>query len=137
MCWIAVLIINVVHFGSDKPSGRNLYHKPPYGLYLPCVNNAMPRYSFEFLRQYIQFTDNDQRVPAGEPGHNPLNKISWAMDVMMKGCRKAWVAGKAVTIDESMIKYCGKMVSWVQYMPAKPIKHGIKVFALCCSLSAV
>ena len=28
-------------------------------------------------------------------------------------------------------------ISYVQYMPAKPIKHGIKVLALCCALSAV
>ena len=55
----------------------------------------------------------------------------------MKGTRKAWVAGKHVTIDESMIRYMGRAISYVQYMPAKPIKHGIKVFALCCVVSAV
>jgi hypothetical protein len=32
-----------------------------------------------------------------------------------------------------MIKYMGWFVSFVQYMPAKPIKHGIKVYALCCA----
>ena len=35
-------------------------------------------------------------------------------------------AGKHVTIDESMIWYMGRAISYVQYMPAKPIKHGIK-----------
>jgi len=35
-----------------------------------------------------------------------------------------------------MIKYRGKAVSFTQYNPLKPIKHGIKVFALCCSYSA-
>ena len=47
------------------------------------------------------------------------------------------MAGKHVTIDESMIKYMGRAVFFVQYMPAKPIKHGIKVFVVCCALSAV
>ena len=55
----------------------------------------------------------------------------------MKGMRKAWVAGQHVTIDESMIHYMGRAISYVQYMPTKPIKHGIKFFALCCALSAV
>ena len=32
-----------------------------------------------------------------------------------------------------MIKYCGKFVTFIQYMPKKPIKHGIKVYALCCA----
>ena len=50
--------------------------------------------------------------------------------------RRAWTPGKHVTIDESMIWYMGRAISYVQYMPAKPIKHGIKVFALCCALSA-
>jgi len=31
----------------------------------------------------------------------------------------------------------GRAVSNVQYMPAKPSKHGIKVFCLYCAVSAV
>jgi len=33
----------------------------------------------------------------------------------------------------------GRAVSYVQYqyMPIKPIKHGIKVFCLCCAVSGV
>ena len=30
-----------------------------------------------------------------------------------------------------MIKYCGRAVSFVQYLPKKPIEHGMKVFVLC------
>ena len=32
-----------------------------------------------------------------------------------------------------MILYKGKYIAFVQHMPKKPIKHGIKVYALCCS----
>ena len=42
-----------------------------------------------------------------------------------------WIVGKCITVDESMIKYCGRAVSFTQYMPKKPIKYGIKVFTLC------
>ena len=55
---------------------------------------------------------------------------------MMKAQTMQWVPGEHVTIDESMIKYMGKAVDFVQYNPLKPIKHGIKVFALCCSKTA-
>ena len=56
----------------------------------------------------------------------------------MKGLRNAWIAGQNVTIDESMIKYMGRAVSYmVMYMPLKPIKHGMKVFCICCSVTAV
>ena len=56
---------------------------------------------------------------------------------MMKGICLVWVAGQHVTIDESMIRYCGRAVSYVQYMPAKPIKHKINVFCICCVVSAI
>ena len=61
------------------------------------------------------------------------------MGVIMNMMQKSWTAGEKVTIDESMIKYKGRAVCFVQYMPAKPIKHGIKVYACCCgcAVSAV
>jgi hypothetical protein len=36
-----------------------------------------------------------------------------------------------------MISYFGCAVAFIQYMPAKPIKHRIKVFCLCCAATAV
>ena len=36
-----------------------------------------------------------------------------------------------------MIKYCGRAVAFIQYMPAKLIKYGIKVFCLCCAATVV
>ena len=54
------------------------------------------------------------------------------MKHVMNSIRDAWTAGKKLTINESMIRYMGKAISFVQYMPLKPINHGIKVFAVCC-----
>ena len=66
------------------------------------------------------------------PNYDPLFKVRRMLNTIMDGIRKAWSAGMNISIDESMIRYSGRAVSWVQYMPAKPIKHGIKVFAACC-----
>ena len=55
----------------------------------------------------------------------------------MKGMRETWIAGNHVIIDEFMIRYMVKAVSYVQYMPAKPIKHGLKVYCLWCAVSTV
>ncbi len=62
-------------------------------------------------------------------------KVRYPLDIIGKGLRKVWTAGQHVTIDESMIKYCGRAVAFVQYMPAKPIKHGIKVFIPLCPVA--
>ena len=44
-----------------------------------------------------------------------------------------WTAGERVCIDESTIKYCGRSVKFIQFIPVKPIKHGTKMFAVCCA----
>ena len=64
-------------------------------------------------------------------GYDPLFKVRYPLEVMMKGMRSAWIAGQHVIKDESMIKYMGRAVTFIQYMPAKPIKHGIKGMILC------
>ena len=64
-------------------------------------------------------------------------KITHVLDEIAKGIRRVWLTGQRVTVDKSMIKYMGRAVPFVQYMPAKPIKHGIKVFCLCCAISGV
>jgi hypothetical protein len=49
------------------------------------------------------------------------------------GICQVWQAGKDISLDKSMIKYCSRAVAFIQYKPEKPIKHGIKVFCLCCA----
>ena len=56
---------------------------------------------------------------------------------MMKGVRGVCTAGKHVTIYYIMIKYMGRSVTYVQYMPVNPIKHDIKVFAIFCAISEI
>ncbi len=97
----------------------------------------MQQDAFEFLRRHIHFADNNKQKQEGEPGYNVLFKVRYALDEIGKGLRRVWSAGKKLSLDESMIKYCGCAVAFVQYMPAKPIKHGIKVFCLCCAYSAI
>ena len=97
----------------------------------------MTRNAFEFLRRYIHFCDNSKRIPAGDAGYDILFKVRYPLNLILKGIRKAWVPGKHIAVDESMIKYMGRAVSFVQYMPAKPIKHGVKVYAICCGSSAI
>ena len=117
-----------------------MWKSAPHGISLPYVTNAMTRDSYEFMRRYIHFCDNTApRKKSGEEGYDPLYKVSYVMGVIMNMMQKSWTAGEKVTIDESMIKYKGRAVCFVQYMPAKPIKHGIKVYACCCgcAVSAV
>ena len=137
ICWIAILILQGAHFGSNKRASSKMWRRGPYGVNIPYIQNTMTAQGYEFMRRFIHFSDNSKRKPKTVCGYDPLFKVRYPLDVLMKGMRGAWLAGKHVTIDESMIRYMGRAVTYVQYMPAKPIKHGIKVFALCCGFTGV
>ena len=48
-----------------------------------------------------------------------------------------WIAGEKICIGESMIKYVGRAIAFIQFMPLKPITHRIKVFLLTCKNHAL
>jgi len=137
ICWFACLIMQGALFGANKPRANDLYATGPYGINIPIMRNAMKRDAYKFLRRYVHFCDNDKKRKRGEEDYTKLFKVAYVLETIGKGIRNSWGAGKRVTIDESMIKYMGRAVPYVQYMPAKPIKHGIKVFCLCCAVSGV
>ena len=97
----------------------------------------MPCDAYEFLRRNLHFADNYMHQPEGSEGYDPLFKVRYPLDIIGKGLHKIWTAGQHITINKSMIRYCGRAVSFAQYMPAKPIKHGIKVFCVCCAFSGI
>ena len=104
------------HYGSYKPPSRAFWARPPYGISHPYIQNALTGNSFEFMRRYFHPALNKREIPKGKKGYDPLFKIRFVLDVVMKGLAAAWVAGQWITIDESMIKYKGKYVGFVQYM---------------------
>lgn len=103
LCWIAVLILQGAHFGADKGNAARLWRAQPYGVSIPYIRNTMTRDAYVFMRQYINFCDNSKRKSKGQRGYDALFKVSYALDEMMKGMKKAWTAGKHVTIDESTL----------------------------------
>lgn len=41
-----------------------------------------------------------------------------------------------ITVDECMVAYNGRFCFFKQYLPAKPITHGIKIWAMACSVTS-
>jgi hypothetical protein len=97
----------------------------------------MPENAFRFLRNFIHFSNTRDQKQKGDPGYDPLFKVQYVLSGIIAGLRLAWIAGQMVTIDESCIRYMGCAVSFVMYNPKKPIKHHLKVFAVCCAYTAL
>ena len=45
-----------------------------------------------------------------------------------------WSSSKYLTVDESMVGYNGRYSRLKQFMLAKPITHGIKLWAMACAV---
>jgi hypothetical protein len=100
---------------------------------LPFVQNAITRDAFQQIRQFVHFADDNGQPKKGGVGCSPLQKVSPVMGVVVAALAAAWVLGKRICIDKSMTRCTGRAVSFIQRMPAKPTKCGIKAFALCCA----
>ena len=67
--------------------------------------------------------DNETPEVAGQ--RDKLKKIRWYHDYLNKKFPYNFIPNENATIDESMIKFKGRL-SFRQYLPAKPTKWGGK-----------
>ena len=77
----------------------------------------MTRDAFNECRRLIHLCGNVHVRHRVTPKYDPLGKVRYVLQQLMKTMRNGWIVGKRITIDESMIKYCGRAVAFIQYMP--------------------
>ena len=71
--------------------------------------------------------DNSQYKKKGEPGHDPLYKLRPFVTPLITHFQSSYTLHREVSVDESMIGFKGRL-GFIQYMPKKPTKWGMKVF---------
>ena len=88
---------------------------------------------FQALKRHLHFSDNAQFDAETLP--NPkLNKIFPVYELLVRKFQSLYMPGRDVTINESLMLYKGRL-GWVQYIPLKRARFGIKLFLLCESKS--
>lgn len=97
--------------------------------WFPCV---MSLKRFKAISRFLHFADNALALSRDNPSYDRLWKIRPVIDSIQRQSQKAYTPGKCVSVDESMIGTRGRL-SFIQYMPKKPTKWGIKVWV--CSES--
>lgn len=83
---------------------------------------------FRFLLRYIRFDDletRQERVTVDK-----LAPIRTVMDKFNDNIKKGHSHSSYVTVDEKLESFRGRC-GFRQYIPSKPNKYGIKIFALC------
>ncbi|MEL7309232.1 MAG: hypothetical protein AAGK05_16170, partial [Pseudomonadota bacterium] len=71
-----------------------------------CVADVMPVNRYEKLMQYFHLSDNNEQIPKGSEGYDPLFKIRKLFDVVRNKCRLQ-TQSEFQSIDEQMIPYKG------------------------------
>ena len=92
--------------------------------HLPSIDDY-----FRENSRYLHFVDNDDIAPRGDPRHDRLRKVCPLIDYLSTKFATLYNPSKEIAVDEAMIKFQARS-SLKQYIPKKPIKHGIKVWVL-------
>ena len=91
----------------------------------PWFPIVMPRDRFFFLLRYLHLVDNREQKKKGEQGYDPLYKVRPLIDHLSAVFPIYYQPGRELSVDEMMIGTRCR-ISFLQYMPRKPAKFGIK-----------
>ncbi|XP_041480389.1 piggyBac transposable element-derived protein 4-like [Lytechinus variegatus] len=107
---------------------------PRYKLYWstmePFVNpffpSVMARNTFTRILRFLHLNNNQHP----DPTNSRTRKVDPFIKIVIPLFQTRYMPAKNISPDESMIRFKGRL-SFVQYMPLKPIKWGMKAWALC------
>ena len=101
---------------------------------MTTFSSIMKRDRFSLILRFLHLNDSAKYIAKGQPGHDPLYKLRPFMDPLLENFKAAYNLSREIAIDESMIGFKGRL-HFIQYMPKKPTKWGMKAFVLADSSS--
>ena len=125
-------IVLVITMGIvDLPSVKD-YWSTIWPFHTPHFSKLLSRDRFLLFLKFLHLADNTKQVPRGQPGYDKLFKLRPFVDPLIRSFQEMFVPQKQLSIDEGMISYKGRL-SFLQYLPKKPQKWGMKVWVLADS----
>ena len=86
----------------------------------------MSEIRFRFLLQTLRFDNRDTRIERRSVDR--IAPIRELFNKFVQNCRSNYAVGEDVTIDEMLVAFRGRCC-FIQYIPSKPAKYGIKIFS--------
>ena len=89
----------------------------------------MKRDRFSLLMKFLHLNDSEKYIRKGQPGHDPLYKLRPFLQPLISNFQQHYTLHREVSVDETMISFKGRL-GFIQYMPKKPTKWGLKAFVV-------
>ena len=89
---------------------------------------------FELILRFLHLNYSETQPQRGEPGFDKLYKVRPFLELLLQNFKDSYLPGQHLSIDESMISYKGRL-SFIQYLPKKCHKWGMKAWVLTDSVS--
>ena len=127
-CFIGLLLwTSLVQLPNRRAYFTNteIYH-------LPHFTAHTSRDRFEQLLTMLHFADNENIPQDLGTARRFEEKLADQLTAVSHNSAKLLTPSKALSIDEMMVRFYGRSVLR-QYMPAKPNKYGVKLWAICCA----
>ena len=87
---------------------------------------------FELLLKFLHLNDSRKQPARGQPGYDKLYKVRPLLDKVVRNFQSCYSPTENLSIDESMVGFKGRL-AFLQYMPKKPQKWGMKAWVLADS----
>lgn len=124
MAFIGLMIL----IGTKKMSKTNLCEIfAADGTGIEISRGVMSMKRFIFLLTAIRFDDPQTREERKRI--DKLAAIRTFFNSFVENCKQSYSLGEFITIDEKLEPYRGRC-SFIQYIPNKPAKYGLKIYAL-------
>lgn len=120
------IAVNLLMGVKKSPSFRDYWSSRPE-LRDDFIASKMGVNRFDSLLTSLHCNDNAKMPKKGDPGFDKLYKIRPYIELLKKIFQKYYRPSKEVSIDESMVKFKGR-IGFKQYMPMKPVKRGFKIW---------
>ena len=90
----------------------------------PIISRNM----FLNILKFFHCCDEDEYIPGGEPGYDPLVKMGTVYTEIAQRFSERWTCRKHIAIDEGSIPFKGR-VHFKCFNPSKPDKYHLKTFS--------
>jgi hypothetical protein len=127
--WVGCLLA----MGLNQKNNIRMYWEPPWRL--SVVADRFTEDRFMAIKKYLHLADNSAVIECKTSKPDRLAKIRPFLDLLLTNFHSNYQPGRYLTVDEDMCKFKGRN-SMKQYMKAKIIKWGYKIWKVCDASSA-